>query len=534
MDNFLSNGVQGCTSPFAVGVGLDRPTVIYIGDGTLGEGVVYEALNLSKLTKSKILFVVEDNGISQSTPSQIVLSGSISRRFESFDISCLSVDTAKPIEMVSKLGGLLDKWKDSACMALIAKSYRLNSHSKGDDTRSTKYIQDMPDPLKILCESLHLEYNNEFERAIEIVRNAWNKVTSEVVMSSMPIQRLDEPVRRYNSIDFYATGRVNEYIRSALSVQLENSAFFIGEDIVTRWHRDDESYGGAFGVSLGLSEKYENVVGTSISEAGLVGLAAGRAMSTGKLSIAEIMFADFSTLIVDQVFNGIDKYRKMYGVDIKIPLVIRVPYGMGSGYGPTHSQSPFELFSSLTETLVISYNPLLDYSKILTVIADKMESVLLFEPKSFYGDRIESWFNLLDGFDVQLISGRVSPSILIRSSSKPRVRIVTHGSAVKCVLEAMRSSDIPCEILIVTELYQDVKYLNLFSSTNTPVVIVDEKNSRYGALEMTLSKELMQSNKDFNVVTNAAVVNIPANKVWEEELMINKSLINMLVSEALL
>lgn len=66
-----------------------------------------------------------------------------------------------------------------------------------------------------------------------------------------------------------------------------------------------------------------------------------------KLSIAEIMFADFSTLTVDQLYNGVDKYLKMFGTKLNVPLVVRLPYGMGRGYGPTHSQAPFEIFSGL-------------------------------------------------------------------------------------------------------------------------------------------------------------------------------------------
>ena len=150
---------------------------------------------------------------------------------------------------------------------------------------------------------------------------------------------------------------VNEHIRDAIDQSLCDEALFIGEDIVTKWSDKDPPYGGAFGVSLNLSEKNKNVVGSSISEAGLVGVAAGYSFASQRLAIAEIMFANFSSLIVDQVFNGFDKFRKMFGCDFPIPLAIRLPYGMGRGYGPTHSQTPLELFSSLSETVILSYTP---------------------------------------------------------------------------------------------------------------------------------------------------------------------------------
>ncbi len=73
--NFYSNGVQGGIVPVATGMALAEKrkgsravTVAFLGDGTLGEGVVYEALNMAALWKAPILYVVENNRIAQTTP----------------------------------------------------------------------------------------------------------------------------------------------------------------------------------------------------------------------------------------------------------------------------------------------------------------------------------------------------------------------------------------------------------------------------------------------------------------------------------
>src|SRR3954471_8634161 len=72
---FKSNGVQGGIVPAAAGIALaeqlrgsDALSVVFLGDGTLGEGVVYETLNLAALWKLPLLVVLEDNGWAQSTP----------------------------------------------------------------------------------------------------------------------------------------------------------------------------------------------------------------------------------------------------------------------------------------------------------------------------------------------------------------------------------------------------------------------------------------------------------------------------------
>lgn len=354
-DNFLSNGIQGNTSPFAVGAGFSRPAVIYLGDGTFGEGVLYEAFNLAKLTKSRILFVVEDNQISQTTPSHNVLAGDFSSKFSAFDIHCLEVDSADMDSLEKVVLSIPDEWNEHRVLGVIVRSYRLGAHSKGDDTRSMEIVDKLPDPLRIMAKALKLDYELEMSILQEKILSDWMAVVEEAD------QKMMQQKSRF-SIDLKSIGwgkiekdnsRINEHIRSAIDVALDKGGLFVGEDIVTCWNKGDRPYGGAFGVAYGLSDKHEKVIGTSISEAGICGFSAGHAYVSGHLSIAEIMFADFSTLIVDQMVNGVDKFLKMYGKIVPIPLVVRLPYGMGRGYGPTHSQSPFELFSVLTEVIVL-------------------------------------------------------------------------------------------------------------------------------------------------------------------------------------
>lgn len=153
--NFLSNGIQGCTAPFAVGIGVVKPTIYYLGDGTFGEGTLYEALNLAKLMKSRLLFVVEDNEISQSTPSRKVLVGEgIPKRLSAFGIECIEIDSADPEAMFKSIEALARRWPCEDPIALVCKSYRLRSHSKGDDTRNPEFILGLPDPLRILAAKL--------------------------------------------------------------------------------------------------------------------------------------------------------------------------------------------------------------------------------------------------------------------------------------------------------------------------------------------------------------------------------------------
>ena len=112
----------------------------------------------------------------------------------------------------------------------------------------------------------------------------------------------------------------------------DKSVFVMGEDVAI--------YGGAYGVTRGLMEKYgeERIRDTGISEGAIAGAAVGAAM-TGMRPVAEIMYVDFMTLVMDQLCNQAAKLRYMFGGKIKVPMVIRTEGGAGRTLGAHHSQS---------------------------------------------------------------------------------------------------------------------------------------------------------------------------------------------------
>lgn len=127
----------------------------------------------------------------------------------------------------------------------------------------------------------------------------------------------------------YYSSAVQQALREAM--QEDESVVLIGEDIGV--------YGGAFGVTRGLSNEFdsERIWETPISENSFVGAAIGAA-AMGLRPVVEIMFMDFIALAMDQIVNSAGKLRYMYDGQIKLPLVIRTPGGAKGGYGPSHSQ----------------------------------------------------------------------------------------------------------------------------------------------------------------------------------------------------
>lgn len=157
--NFFSNGIQGGIVPIAVGMALaekEKQTrniaLAFMGDGTFGQGVVYESFNIASLWEIPILFVVENNLYAQTTPIQCAMAGNIKDRLAAFNIrawECNTTDVLKIREESKDAVNFVRKSRKPA--SLILNTYRFSSHSKGDDFRDPDEIDYYKklDPLKI-------------------------------------------------------------------------------------------------------------------------------------------------------------------------------------------------------------------------------------------------------------------------------------------------------------------------------------------------------------------------------------------------
>lgn len=137
-------------------------------------------------------------------------------------------------------------------------------------------------------------------------------------------------------------------IAEAISQEMERDAnvFYMGEDV--------GKYGGIFGATTGLLEKWgpERIMDTPISETGFIGAALGAALE-GMRPIAEIMFADFAGVCLDQIYNHIAKVHYMSGGNFKVPLVITMAMGGGYSDAAQHSQCLYGMFAHLPGLKVV-------------------------------------------------------------------------------------------------------------------------------------------------------------------------------------
>ena len=171
----------------------------------------------------------------------------------------------------------------------------------------------------------------------------------------------------------------SEATLEAMSEEMErdSSVFVLGEDIARQ--------GGIFGQFKGLPQKFgtERVLDTPISETAIVGAAVGAALA-GMRPVADMHFADFIGVCMDEVFNQMAKVRYMFGGQCKVPMVLRAPDGIIRSAAAQHSQSVESWFMHIPGVKVVIPSNSADAKGLLKAAIRSDDPVLYFEHKVLF------------------------------------------------------------------------------------------------------------------------------------------------------
>ena len=178
---FKSNGILGGTVPAAAGIALamklsrgDAISVAFIGDGTFGEGVLYETLNIASLWALPLLVVVENNGYAQSTPIAANMAGDLPARLAAFGIASSHLDSTDVREIGAEAARLVAEVRETRTpRALVIDTYRLCHHSKSDDNRPEAEIAErwLHEPLVVQAAHLTEEGRQGIDGEVEAAMN---------------------------------------------------------------------------------------------------------------------------------------------------------------------------------------------------------------------------------------------------------------------------------------------------------------------------------------------------------------------------
>ena len=517
---FLSNGPQAALVPVATGIALHNKihkqegiAVSYIGEGTLGEGALYEAFNLASIYQAPHLIVCENNLYSQSTPQAIGVSGSILDRPKAFGIKTFEADTWNLEKLIQVSKEAIEYVRAGHPAFLLIRTYRLNAHSKGDDDRDVNEVQFFKDgdPLtKLLSIGRWATLAQKITTQIDDhVANINPKILSfeNYVKDQLPRKTTAklEPVLNEKK-------RMVQALNMAYRKTLESGAFHIGEDIC-------DPYGGAFKVTKGLSTDFPLMVrNTSISENGLMGVAIGMALM-GTHSFAEIMFGDFMTHTFDQLISNASKIHHMYAFQASVPVRIRTPMGGKRGYGPTHSQSLEKHFLGIDNVGVISLSSLIDPIIAIEESKDVNFPLVILENKVDYGKTL--WANS-EYFDLNREAKIFGALRMCPKEAPPSLTIVSYGETARHIADHLErffeETDFVPELICLTQLHPLNTNLIERSVKKTGRLLTVEDGSVDFGLGAEILSKLVEKGQSLQFALRVGAEAVPVPSITKLEL----------------
>ncbi len=449
-----ANAIVGGGISLAVGAALasrmlgdGRVAVSFFGDGATNQGIFHESLNLAAIWQLPVVFVCENNGWAESTPTQYATSvADIAVRAQAYDMAGAVVDGSDYLDVFAQAGLAIDRARRGEGPTLIeAKVTRMRGHYVGDPeqyrSREQRRSARKLDPVASFAagagfdiESCQAEIDRELDEAYAAARaGPWPDpadVERYVLSEEPPDPRL--------SVAVPPTEREGSYVQAvhealAEAMRADASVIVLGEDIAGGAGLGpplEGAMGGTFGVTKGLIEEFGSgrVRDTPISEAGFVGAAVGAAMA-GLRPVADIMWASFSPYCFDQIFNQAAKMRYMFGGQAAVPMVLRMAMGAGLRAGGQHSDTLQQIFTSIPGLKVVApATPATAKGLLLRAIRDD-DPVVFLEHMSLYrtrGPLPEGRYELpigkaaieRRGDDVSLIAAGAAVSLAIEAAER--------------------------------------------------------------------------------------------------------------------
>ena len=173
-----------------------------------------------------------------------------------------------------------------------------------------------------------------------------------------------------------------EALNEALREEMlrDETVFLLGGGIGKR--------GGSYKVTVNLLNEFgpNRVIDAPISEASFTGAGVGAAI-TGTRPVVEILFVDFTSLIIDQIVNQAAKYRFMSGGKGRVPMVLRTQGGSGNGLAAQHSQSLEAWYYHVPGLKVVMPSTPYDAKGLLKTAIRDDDPVMFIEHKLLYMTR---------------------------------------------------------------------------------------------------------------------------------------------------
>lgn len=367
--SMLTTAIVGAGAPIANGLalaekmrGTDKVTIVNFGDGATSIGAVHEAMNLAGVWKLPVIFMCQNNLIGEYTPIPEYTAGeNFTSRAEALGFRGVRLNGNDPVAFHNGMKEIIESVRNGEGPVFVeAMTLRLGPHAgvgwshllKGDELAAAKTDWPVPatrqklidegicteEELAAIDEEAKTEVSEAVAWAMESPVTGEDEMLLDVYGDPDTVPQRGQRIKREAEPEYTGETKMMamfEAVQDALDLSMEadENVYCLGEDI-----GDDP--GGVFKCFKGMQSKWgERIRPTPIAEQAIIGAATGSAL-VGMKPVAEIMFADFVGVCMDQITNHAAKQRYMSGATTNVPMTVRMIAGGGiGGFGAQHSQS---------------------------------------------------------------------------------------------------------------------------------------------------------------------------------------------------
>src|SRR5690554_86574 len=523
---------------------LEAPvSVCSIGDASMTEGEVAEALQMAALHQLPILYVVQDNKWDISAYKTEVRAQNAAEYAKGFKgIEAISIDGTNFEESYTTLHNVLETIRKERRPFLIhATVPLLNHHTSG--VRMEWYRDDLDeakekDPYPKLRDYL---LQNEFDakELDEIEEKAKALVEKDYQRA---LQAEDPTAEDLYTHDFAPTEITEEQgvrnPKGADSVVMVDSALFAIEEIMIE-HPESLLYGQDVGARLGgvfreaatLAQKFgdHRVFNTPIQEAFIIGSTVGMS-AVGLKPIVEVQFADYIWPGLNQLFTEVSRSNYLFNGKWPVSMVLRVPIGAYGSGGPYHSSSVESVVASIRGIKIVYPSNGADLKGLMKSAYYDPNPVVIFEHKGLYWSKMPGTKRATTpepsaDYRVPIGKGNIVQEIW-KQEGEETLSIITYGMGVHWAMEATKELGLEKQIEVVDlRSLHPLDYETIYASvnkTNKCLVLTEEptENSFARALSGSIQEECFQSlDGPVMVLGSANVPAIPLNATLEDTMI---------------
>jgi len=426
-----ANAIVGGSLGIATGAGLavqklggEQVVCCLFGDGAANNGIFHESLNFAVQDQLPqglpVIYLIENNqyGMTGQQRGEVCGVDFLARRGAAYNEENMHAEVVNGMDVlavwdaVARAADLCRRGKGPVLLECL--TYRYMGHSLSDQRVKYRTLEEesawkacdavecyqtqlveagalTEKEIATLRESVDGRIRQALEDALQspepdpdtIEEGLFANTTSEDISPDLRTGELLRPLRPYRRD---GQGRImyRHAVCEALGEEMlrDRRVVLYGEDVA--------DYGGAFQVTVGLIESFgrERVFNAPISEAAIVGTAAGAAMC-GLRPVCEIMYIDFMPLAMDQTVNQAAKTRYMFGGKATLPMVVRTTVGGGKGYAGQHSQSLEAMLTQVPGLKVIAPSTPYDAKGLLKSAIRDDNPVIFVEHQLLYTEKGE-------------------------------------------------------------------------------------------------------------------------------------------------